>query len=857
MSGRTLWKFALTAVVVGWSLLSIFPTQDTPFPEYVRSAVTVDPSGFETVVEKAQAAVDADTYPSLFVALSAVATEDDVDLSRFFPEINLADIPKLETRNDVLVGELLKSSKGKIRQGLDLVGGVSVTFRIDPDALGEDEFLKQEQLSKAVEIMRNRLDGSGVAEPLIRPRGSDQIEIQLPGLNTRSNPDLLSNISKPAKLELRLVSREQMQGLIDPYTTPRSQWPAGYEVLTRDINLPDGRVSESAFFVKRISEVAGSAISEAFAAQGLSGGWEVQLRFSGEGEGRVFEVTSRIVNEDRRTGVQQPLAIVLDGDLYSAPVINEPLSTSAVITGDFSQREAIELANVLNNPLEVKLIQDEVYEVGPTLAKEAQDSSKQAMLWGAGLVIIFMVLYYWAGGVVAVFSGIVNILIVLGVLASFQATLTLPGVAALVLTLGMGVDANILIFERIREELKQGKALRNAVHGGFEKAFSTIVDANITTLITAAILIALGTGPVKGFGVTLAIGIVASVFAALIASRGLLEFLVEKAVAKRVLGLPGLPIRKVPFMNFRRPAFIASWILVVVGVAVTFMRADEIFGIDFLGGDEVVLSYVERPTDEAILSLAQTEALGEIIITEQTDIGTGTSMLKIQTDRDIGPVAVEKMQAAFPDAYLEMQGITTIGAAVSEEIQRNGFLSVAAALLGILTYVALRFEFGYGLGAIVATIHDVLMTIGLFVIFGGQFTAPMLAAILMIVGYSINDTIVVFDRIREELGLDPDASLKDIVHLSINRVLSRTIWTSLSTLLAAGTLLIFGAGVIQDFALVFVLGILTGTFSSIFIATPVFFWYHKGDRRHVEDGEEPLQRYDWEVSTREARPGKD
>ncbi|MEM7673890.1 MAG: protein translocase subunit SecF, partial [Verrucomicrobiota bacterium] len=201
----------------------------------------------------------------------------------------------------------------------------------------------------------------------------------------------------------------------------------------------------------------------------------------------------------------------------------------------------------------------------------------------------------------------------------------------------------------------------------------------------------------------------------------------------------------------------------------------------------------------------------------------------------------------------EILGVTTIGSSVTQEIQKNALLSVLAALGGILIYVALRFEFGYGIGAVVATIHDVLMTVGLFVIFGGQFTAPMLAAILMIVGYSINDTIVVFDRIREELGLNPEASLKDIVHASINRVLSRTIWTSLTTLLAAGTLLIFGAGVIQDFAMIFVFGIITGTFSSIFIATPIFFAWHKGDRKHVEAGETPLRRYEWEVSTKESR----
>ena len=841
MSGRVIWKFAITAIVFAWSLGSITPLEDTPFEAYVKAEAGANIEEFKALVDRASDQVESGDAISSYAALRTIATAESIDLSQYFPEIFLADIPSLETRNNVLLRELQKRSKGKLQYGLDLVGGVSVTFRLQT-AEGESDAVSQtDQLNKAVEILRKRLDGSGVAGHTIRVQGTDRIEIQLPGLNTKDNPDIFDVLTAPAKLEFRLVHRDQVRDIISPFTTPPSQHPAGYEVLTVErFNSTTGQAFEIPYFVKRIPEAKGDIIDEAFATQDpTTGAWMVQLSMTGDGANELFDVTSRIVSEDRRTGVQQPLAIVLDGELYSAPVINEPLSNSAQITGDFSQREAFELANVLNNPLDVPLVPDEIYEVGPTLAKDALENSKQAMTWGAILVVTFMIAYYWIGGVVAVVSGIINVLLVLGVMASFGATLTLPGVAALVLTLGMGVDANILIFERIREEIAEGKSLKAALHSGFDKALSTILDANITTLITAFILIWLGTGPVKGFGITLAIGIFASVIAALIVSRGLLEFLVESSIAKKVLGLPGLPINKLEFLNYRKMAFAGSWILVAVGITFTVMRADKILGVDFRGGDETTISSSIELTTGQIEQLAAEKDFQEVVPVFQTEIGTGLDTIKLQTKEGDGAPFVEVLSAAFPEAEIEVLGVTTIGSTVTGEIQKNAIYSVLAALGGILIYVALRFEFGYGLGAVVATVHDVLMTVGLFVIFGGQFSAPMLAAILMIVGYSINDTIVVFDRIREELGLNPDASLKDVVHLSINRVLSRTIWTSLTTLLAAGTLWIFGAGVIQDFAMIFVFGILTGTFSSIFIATPVFFAYHKGDRNHVEAGETP------------------
>ena len=419
----------------------------------------------------------------------------------------------------------------------------------------------------------------------------------------------------------------------------------------------------------------------------------------------------------------------------------------------------------------------------------------------------------------------------------------------------MGVDANILIFERLREELKSGKSLKNATSGAFAKVTSTIVDANLTTLITASILIWLGTGPVKGFGVTLAIGICASIFCALVVTRFLLDTLVFRLGIKKVLGLSMFSELKFDFFAFRKPAFIASWLLVLAGVVSVVLHHDKIMGIDFTGGDEMTVSYDDtNRIDLGDMEVAVEELeLGEVNPVYQNLIGQSKEVLKLQTRFDASRDVLTALQGAFPEADLKEVGVTQIGASVSNSIQANAIYSVLAALIGILLYVAFRFEVGYGIGAVVATVHDVLMTIGIFVICGefdifvsGQFTAPMLAAILMIVGYSINDTIVVFDRIREELELNPGSNLRSIINLAINRVFSRTLLTSITTLLAALSLYIFGAGVINDLAFVFIIGILTGTFSSIFIASPIFFWWHKGDRRHVEEHQLTPKRYEWE-----------
>lgn len=861
-SGGVFWKLVLTAMVVAWAISSMVPFSDTPFEDYIKTRATAFQQEFAGVIKSAEARVDKVNYkgnpdksPTLYIALRDYANANEVDLSKYFPDINVSDIKILKKRNDILLKELYRQSKGALKKGLDLQGGVSFTLEIDESNLKSNEQLRSGQLEDVLTVMNNRINGLGVTEPTIRIMGGNAIEVQMPGVSLKDNPEAIEELSRPAKLEFRLVHRTLRPSSAKP---PLSEIPVGYEVLLMESER-GGKVIEEPFYVKRRPEANGNIIKDAYPAMEDANRFSVSMEFTPEGS-KVFEkITSSILEEDRKTGVKQPLAIVLDGRLVSAPNIQSVISSRGSITGNFTRREAIELANALNNPLSVGLKRTSLNEVGPSLAEDAKDSSLMAVAIGAIATIAFMIFVYWSMGIIAVFSVLVNILILVGVLASFGATMTLPGIAALVLTLGMAVDSNILVFERMREETHLGKSLWTALEMGYEKAFSTIVDANITTLISAIILWKFGSGPVKGFGVTLAVGILTTLFCCLILSRALLELtirhnLIRKALTKTLLAAD----LNINFMQYAKASFAISWTIVILGVATMIYRGDKTLSIDFTGGDLVTIGFNEdkKPPIGEILALSESTidtGIGEIQASYQTDLASKVERLVLQVESEKGDRVFEKIKEKFPDAGLYLVGQQSVGASVSKDITRDAFIALAISLLCILLYIAVRFEFSYGIGALVATFHDVILTIGLYIILGlfgvgsGQFSAPMVAAILMVMGYSINDKIVVFDRIREELVLKPTMSLRDIINYSINRTLSRTMLTSLSTFIVALALFVFGTGIIVDFSLVFMLGIVVGTYSSIFIANPVFYWWNKGNRAKVEKESAPANlKKEWE-----------
>jgi SecD/SecF fusion protein len=845
MLSRYIPKLTLSAALVLWAVFTILPLKDQPFGEFIKKEVTAKPAEFSQLMarvnERIATAKAQGREVSAFVALKQIGREDRIDLSQFFPEIKLeGSLKNIEKRNDILLNHLLKQSTSALQLGLDLKGGVSFTLEAPPPKAGAaDDYQRRQQLGKAIDIIGNRINGMGVAEPVIRPVGDNRIEVQLAGLNTRDNPDVVDNVKKPAQLAFRLV-----QEGTGPVVEPPTSVPPGYEVLSLDEDdRVNGQSYTTYYTVKRIPEMSGATVTNAIATMDPYGSYQVHLNFNSEGSKRFADVTT--VNAGRLLG------IVLDGKLYSAPRINEPITGgSAQITGRFSAREAEQLANVLNNPLDLELEVKEQYEVGPSLADDAIASGKLAFIIGTGLTVAFILFFYTIGGVVAAIGMAINVLIVLGVMASIGATLTLPGIAGIVLTLAMSVDSNILIFERMREELRLGKPLFTALEAGFDKAWSAIIDGNLTTLITAVIMVILGTGAVKGFGVTLCIGIFTTMFAAVVVSKLILELLIQPGFIRRLPMVSILQDTKFDFLKWAKPAFITALVIIAVGIGAIAVKGKGVYGIDFLGGDTVALSFGQRVDVGAIRAAAKAGGFEEVTPVYQKQLGSGLELLKITTNFDRGGPLVTSLQQAFPQAQLVNEGVSRIGPSVGEQIQWTAAWSLLWALVLMLVYVAFRFEFGYGVGAVVCIIISLFATIGLFVLSGRQFNASMVAAILLVVGYGINDTIVVFDRIREELKLNPTGTLRDIVNRSLNLTLSRTIVTGGTTLLTAITLLVVTTGDVNDIALTLLIGVLISTFGSLFIATPVFYWWHKGDRKHVEAHSDIAPKYEWAGSSR-------
>jgi SecD/SecF fusion protein len=822
MFNKVLGKSILSAVVLLWAFFSLIPFNDCPFNDYIERRGLASGDVFSELLSRAKLRVKLGQSPSLFVALKAIAKEESIDLSEYFPDIKLRDIKNLEKKNKILMDVLLRDSKGRLRRGLDLEGGISFILKLGDQAkVDEDGLLRQSQMEKAAQIMRHRLDNMGVAEPVIRTRGNDAIEIQLPGISTQDNPEIVDVVKRPAKLEFRLVHE----------TTPRSMdpesAPLGYELLLTEDERATGEVEVKPYYVKKIPEMTGKMIKNAYVTMNQYGGFEIGLEMkSPEGVERFAKIT--------RENIGKLLGIVLDGQLYSAPRINCEIPNGlASISGNFSQREAIELSNVLNNPLEFELLLAEVQEIGPSLAEDAKTSSMYAIILGVILVILFMVAYYRVLGVVAIISVLSNALIVLGLMAMIGATMTLPGVAALVLTIGMGVDSNILIFERMREELALGKRIGVALTASYDKAFSTIFDANITTLLSALILIWLGTGPVRGFGVILAIGIFATMFCALVLSRVLMTILINLGFAN-LLKTRERAASNFDFLKRKDVALKISLTVLGLGLVAFLWRGNGIYGIDFTGGDEIMLQFQEKLNTNDIEKIAKENGIGEVVTLYRKNIKDSGEVLCLQTKENRGKLLLQKLEERYPQAKLKVIQESSIGSSMSGKIKWSAVCALTIALLMILFYIALRFEMGFGIGALVSTIHDILVTIGVYILLGRQFSAAMVAAILMIVGYSINDTIVIFDRIREELHFNPAASLKEIINYSTNCTFSRTILTSFTTFLAAFSLYGFGAGVVKDLALLFMIGIIVGTFSSVFIATPIFYRLHRGNRQTVD-----------------------
>ena len=816
MKRNNLARFLLLLLILGWAWTEMYPLWNQPgkLIEQFGKATNKD-ADFDKVLQAANANFDADDKNSNeFGTLYEAVEASGLVLTNYnFPKMTFrGQVPD----NRLVLQKLQKQVAGQIQLGLDLRGGSSFLVAIDTNKL--ENAAAGGALAQAVEVLRRRVDTIGVAEPDIRPLGANKIMIQLPGLSEADQAKAKKLVTEAAFLEFALVHQNSDRLIADEIT------PDGYKkyAYTSKDAQGDKFTRDVLVEIENKYGLKGEHITSAYPSRDpLTQSPMILFGFNSEGASAMGRLT-------QQENIGKQMAIILDGKLLSAPVLQDRITSNGQITGDFTSEEAATIANALLNPLKAPLTIEEEMSVEPSLGEDSVNSGFNAALYGVIAVALFMLLYYWFSGLVANFALVLNLFILIGVMCYLDAALTLPGIAGIVLTIGMAIDANVLIFERIREELKAGKGTQGAVETGYSKAFGTIIDANLTTLIVSVILMTMGTGPVKGFGVTLTVGICASMFTALVVTRLIFDLFRNFGTGQ---GLRLLEQPKLNFMGVAKYAFVASWILVVIGIGYGINKGSDAMGVDFKGGDQITLEFTaKKTTGELRAAIGQDSQ-----IQYQAASGGKTERLQVTVGFGKGEQAYKTLTEKFADAEFKKVSQLRTGPSISNEILQSASKSLLIALFAILVYVTFRYEFSFALGAILAIIHDVLMTLGIFFIFEGQLSAPVMAAVLTIIGFSINDTIVIFDRIREDLKLNLPGTFTEIMNGAISKTLSRTIITSGTTLLATGSLFLFGGGAINAFAFVLLAGVVTGTFSSIFIAGSLVLWKNKGEKPKLAD----------------------
>ena len=698
----------------------------------------------------------------------------------------------------------------RINLGLDLKGGMHLVLRVDTSKLPEDA--KAGAPERALEVIRNRIDLFGVSEPSIQLQGDDQIVIQLPGLADRQRA--LQLIGETALLEFKIVSSDPelfkaaLEGKI----------PQGYEL--KYIKKDNGEKPDPVL-VEDKTVLTGDTLVSADVRfdQSSFGEPYISIAFNSEG-GKIFsDLTSK--------NVGKRLAIVLDDRVLSAPRINEPIpSGKAIISGRFTADEAKDLAIKLKaGALPAPLYIEEERTVGSLFGRDSIKKGIYATVAGAICVFVFMAGYYLFAGVIADIALVFNIVLITAGLSILGATLTLPGIAGIVLTLGMAVDANVLINERIREELRLGRPLRLAINNGYNKAFSAIFDSNLTTLIAAFLLFQFGTGPIRGFAVTLSIGLAASMFTAIVVTRTIFEFLLMTKAIHRLPMFRLIKDTKFDFIGKRKIFFALSLVMVVLGMSVFFYKGKKMYGIDFIGGQIQEYRFSSPVAVEEVRSSLKGLGVADAII-QQDEKNPGDVI--IRTDRDTSLVVEGKLRESFPGREIDILRVEKVGPAIGKELKQRAIYAILFSLAGILIYVGWRFKhFDFAIAGIIAIFHDILITIGFLSFSGRLIDLLIVSALLTIAGYSINDTIVIYDRIRELIRVNRKISLYDAINLAINQTLTRTILTTVLTLFVVVALFFFGGEILNNFAYTLLIGFISGIYSTIFIASPLILTFQR------------------------------
>jgi SecD/SecF fusion protein len=691
-------------------------------------------------------------------------------------------------------------------------GDTTLTIRLTEAGLLDR---RNAAIGQSLEIIRQRIDQIGVAEPTIQRVGADRILVQLPGVQDPGRIRQL--IGSTAKMSFHLLGEPG-----EPGTTVMKDARGRSAPILDRVELTGDRLSDARVgFDPRTNEPL------------------VSFRFDNAGATRFAEIT--------KANVGRPFAIVLDGKVLSTPVIREPITGGAgQISGDFTVETANDLAAMLRaGALPAKLTVIEERTVGADLGGDAIRMGLTTGLAGFALVVGFMVMLYGAWGLLANLALGLNVILTFAALSLVGATLSLPGIAGIVLGVGLAVDANVLINERIREETAKGRGAFAALDAGFRRAYSTIVDSNVTSLIATVLLFWFGSGPVRGFAVTMGLGIVISMFTAVSVVRVLMIAIVRRLRLKTLTIRPLLPIRLVPDgtrIRFMKARFFGIGLSAVLSIAslILFVSPGLNYGVDFRGGIQMEVT-TRAPVDLGALRAGLGRlGLGEVTLQEFGD--TTRTLVRVERqagDEDAQTVAAAKLKAEIVqlEPTAEIARTEVVGPKVSGELATAGFMAVTFASLAMLVYIWVRFEWPFAVGAIATLLLDVTKTVGFFALTGLDFNLTAIAALLTLVGYSVNDKVVVYDRMRENMRLYKAMPLREIIDLSINETLARSLYTSATAFLAMLPMAIWGGSAVESFAVPMIFGIVVAASSSVFIAAPILLFLG-----------------DWRTRRREARP---
>ena len=726
--------------------------------------------------------------------------------------------------------------RDRLKGGIDILGGSSFSLHIKPktdSTTGEEMPITPTQVEKAIEVIEKRLNSMGTAEPIIARQGNDGILLQMPGVEPAESERIRATLQKVAKLQLHKVSPRNDEVGADGKTLAQRIFEGavkepGYLAFNQKSKDQDGKEFQRPILLKRVAALGGKDI--ALATPSPQQADAVSITLNGDGEDKMIELTKDMNAGDR-------IAIVLDGEVISAPGLKEhgPLGKQFQIDGLHEAGEVQGLANSLMNPLENALVVDEMRTVSPTLGSAVV---KQGLVAGALALLmtfLFVFIYYRVSGFIAIIGLIVNTIILFGVMAMFGFTFTLPGIAGMVLTIGMAVDANVLIYERLREEIHGGKSLKNAIEASYDRAFSAIFDSHVTSLITAVILFIFGGSALKGFAITLIIGVTASLFSAILVTRVIFRWGIDLGWFKKLTFLDLIKSANYDFMGKRKICITLAVITLIVSIGAFAVRRERSLGIDFTGGTLIKFQLgkeVKVPLDE-VKKIVESMKLSKAAYPQQeSNLTTGT-MLTIRSATPDSQAIIDQLRASIPalgakksgtEAYAIDASRDEVSALIGGTALTDSIIAIGLGLLGIVLYMTMRFEFSFALGGFVAIFHDIIICVGIVVLMGGELSLIHVGAVLTIAGYSISDTIIVFDRVREMLLTRTD-SVEKVMNEAVNATLSRTLLTSGATLISVAILGFVGGSALRDFGVIIFIGIIVGTFSSIFIASPVVLWW--------------------------------